>query len=378
MSAVPSSILRKLKEREDVHAYRTLRAPVPGCADFSSNDYLGINHHHLLRASPDLPSGSTGSRLLTGHSRLAEGLEEQIAAFHGNEAALLFNAGYMANLALLSTCPQRNDTVIYDEKCHASIRDGIRLGVAKAHAFRHQDMDHLADRLRKATGQAYVVVESIYSMDGDLAPLKELVSICDSYQACLIVDEAHACGLKGEKGEGRVHAEGLSGQVFAVIYTYGKAFGCSGASIVTSKVVREYLINFARPFIYTTAMPPVNLDLIRQSYDHVAGMRAERSHVEKLSRNLYQALSDLNAGMVLGGEGPLVSLIVEGTSLVRALSSGLMDRQIDARAMMHPTVAKGEERIRFCLHAFNTEEELSELVLAVKSVRESLFSETKA
>jgi len=188
--------------------------------DFCSNDYLGLARSKELadKVLSDLEKeqnagGSTGSRLITGNSSFAEELEAFIAEYHKAEAGLLFNSGYDANLGLLSAVPNRNDTVVHDELVHASIRDGIRLGLTKSYAFRHNDLSHLETQLKRAENSIFVVVESVYSMDGDLAPLKEICFLCKKYAAQLIVDEAHATGVFGKKGEGRVVALNLQSPV---------------------------------------------------------------------------------------------------------------------------------------------------------------------
>jgi 8-amino-7-oxononanoate synthase len=201
---------KKLHERKEQHAFRQLRLP-DGKTDFYSNDYLGIVKNHLL-PPPDagLASGSTGSRLLAGNYLLAEETERELAAFHQAEAALLFNSGYDANSGLLGCIPQRGDTIIYDSLSHASIRDGIRLSFAQSFSFAHNEVDDLKKKLAAAKGgHIFVVTESVFSMDGDEAPLKAMAALCHEYGAGLIVDEAHATGVVGKRGEGLVQQLGL-------------------------------------------------------------------------------------------------------------------------------------------------------------------------
>src|SRR5436190_3874515 len=247
---------KKIDERKEQNSFRQLSLPKGGMIDFCSNDYLGIVKNDLLNRQsrfeqPD-HSGATGSRLLTGNYKLIEETEQFIANFHNAEAGLIFNSGYDANVGLLSSVPQRGDTILYDYLSHASIRDGIRLSFAQSFSFQHNDLNDLEERLKKATGNIFVVTESVFSMDGDLCPLKDLVTLCEKYNANLIIDEAHATGVIGKKGEGFVQTLNLESKVFARIHTFGKAIGVHGAIVLGSTSLRDYLINFARSFLYST------------------------------------------------------------------------------------------------------------------------------
>lgn len=243
--------------------------------DFCSNDYLGFARSEVLRKKiqrmeaeyHDARIGSTGSRLISGNTRFCEELENRIAKFHHADAGLIFNSGYDANIGIFSSTPQRNDTIIYDQLVHASIRDGIRLSYARAFSFNHNDVEDLEKKLKAATGNIFVAVESIYSMDGDCAPLVEMSELCSRHGASLIVDEAHATGVFGKNGEGKVVELGIENKIFTRLHTFGKALGCHGAIVVGSETLRSYLINFARSFIYTTALPFHSLIAISCSYD---------------------------------------------------------------------------------------------------------------
>jgi 8-amino-7-oxononanoate synthase len=231
MNRVEKLLTHKLAERENAGNLRQLtlkRAPV----DFYSNDYLGIaTSGYPAEASGNFPEslmcGSTGSRLLSGNSRRSEELEQTIAVFHRAESALLFNSGYDANTGLIPCITDRHTTILYDELCHASILDGVRLSLSnKRYKFRHNSVEDLAGKLKKFHGcTVVVIVESVYSMDGDTAPLNDFAMLCNEFGAQLIVDEAHATGVFGEKGEGLVCAMGLEDQVFARVHTFGKALG---------------------------------------------------------------------------------------------------------------------------------------------------------
>src|SRR6185312_6797547 len=283
---------RKLKEREEQGALRRLRLPV-GNVDLCSNDYLGVVRYGLLENGildatliADTPDahGSGGSRLLAGNYPLVEETERQIAVFHAAPAALIYNSGYDANLGLLSSVPQRGDVILYDSLSHASIRDGMRLSPAQVYAFAHNDLTELKIRLEKFSkmGNVFVVTESVFSMDGDMAPLVEMADLCRQYDAQLIVDEAHATGVVGPNGEGLVQELGLADECFARVHTFGKAVGCHGAAILGSTLLRDYLINFSRSFIYTTALPPASVRAIARAYALLPRLDEERERLRLL------------------------------------------------------------------------------------------------
>jgi 8-amino-7-oxononanoate synthase len=276
-----SFLTKHLEQRKNQNAIRQLSSET-SLIDFCSNDYLGFARSRTLmekiRTSAAAP-GSTGSRLISGNSMLCEDLERTIAEFHQAPAGLIFNSGFDANLGLLSSVARRGDTILYDELVHASIRDGIRLSFAKSFPFSHNNIAHLEARLRRARGELFVAVESVYSMDGDCAPLPDMANVCDQFGAHLIIDEAHATGVFGPGGRGLVVQEDLAARVFARVHTFGKALGSHGAIVLGSAALRSYLINFARSFIYTTALPPHSLRSIRASYQflHEAPDIIERS-----------------------------------------------------------------------------------------------------
>lgn len=350
---------KKLQERKDNDSFRSLQTNKPPI-DFCSNDYLGIvTSHRLQIADHRLNHGSTGSRLLSGNYPLIEEVEKELAVFHRSEAALLFNSGYDANTGLLSSVPQKGDTVLYDYLCHASIRDGIRLSFANAFSFAHNDLDDLEKKMGHAAGTVFIVTESVFSMDGDLCPLTELVALAQKYKAHLIVDEAHATGVIGEKGEGLVQSLQLQQQVFARVYTFGKACGCHGAVVTGSNALREYLVNFARSFIYTTSLPEQVVAAIRNSYAIFPEMTAERDQLKKL---VEQFQSSATAYQKIISYTPIQGIIVPGNEEVKKLATTLQQNGLDIRPILYPTVPKGKERLRIVLHAFNTHEQLSQLV----------------
>ncbi len=372
MSEIHKRLQQKLEERAAQGNLRVLKTTT-GLIDFCSNDYLGLARSEELRALikkeeekyKALPLGATGSRLLSGNHLLFEELESIIAAYHKGEAALLFNSGYTANVGLLSSLPQRGDTVFYDEASHASMKDGLRLSFAKTYSFRHNSVEDLRHKLKHATGQVYVVVESIYSMDGDKAPLEELAQLCNEHSIALIVDEAHAVGLYGEKGEGLTVALGLQEQVFAQIITYGKAMGCHGAAVVGPKVLRDFLINYSRAFIYTTGLPTHALVSLKCAYTLLPNLTPERERAKKLAHLLYQKLNKLSGIRCTPENSVILSVFLQQPQHLKKLAAALQQDTYDVRPVLSPTVPKGTERLRVIVHAFNTEEEIEGLAQAI-------------
>ncbi len=366
---------KKLEERKNEGALRKLSLRKE-MMDFCSNDYLGlagISRNNGYYQSQQLlleglSHGSTGSRLLSGNSVMAENIESMIASFHDAPAALLFNSGYDANTGLLSVLGKKGDYILYDKLSHASIRDGIRLGYATAWPFEHNSIESLISKLKNARqahlndageGEIFVVTESVFSMDGDIAPLVEMVEVCDRYGAHLVVDEAHALGIIGERGEGCCQSFDVHAKCMARIYTYGKAAGAHGAAIVGSTILKEYLLNFARSFIYTTALPPVSLISIKHAYEQFPEMVKERIHLHKLIgifRDAVLVHEKLDSNTAIQG------VIVPGNDAVRLLAEKIQDAGFDVRPVMYPSVPKGKERLRIVLHAYNTTEELQRLI----------------
>jgi len=353
-------LLTKLKDRIDNNSLRRL-TQLKGLIDFSSNDYLGINTNGLLKDffNGNENHGSGGARTLSGNYALIEETESFIASFHKAEAGLIFNSGYCANVGLMSSVPQRGDTVIYDYLSHASLRDGIRLSHADSFSFLHNDVDDLERRLTKAKGNIFVVTESVFSMDGDIAPMKQIVELCERFGAHLIIDEAHATGIIGEKGEGLVQHLGLEKKIFARIHTFGKAVGTHGAIVLGSNQLKSYLVNFARSFIFTTALPPSSVKAINTSYELFPKMKKEREHLQSLSEVFNNAELPFEK---LTGHTPIKAVIVPGNNAVKSVSQRLQQHGFDAKAVLYPTVPRGRERLRMNMHAFNSHEELIQLL----------------
>ncbi len=354
---------KKIGERRVANAFRSLTM-ANRKTDFCSNDYLGIVKNKLIEKSlPDnLSHGSTGSRLLSGNYELIEETENHIAGFHEAAAGLIFNSGYDANTGLLSCVPQKGDAIIYDQLSHASIRDGIRLSFASSFSFLHNDIADLEKKLAAAIHlhqNIFVVTESVFSMDGDKAPLIEISNLCEKYNAGLIVDEAHATGVIGEKGEGLVQYLGLQKKYFARIHTFGKACGCHGAVVLGSAQLKNYLINFSRQFIYSTSLPPSATAAIAASYKIFPALQNERDHLKNLI-DLFKK-SEMKYH-VPNSDTPIQVVIIPGNEEVKKVAASLQENKLDVRAILYPTVPKGKERLRIVFHAFNTKEETEKLI----------------
>lgn len=362
----PSKLSTLISKREESFLLRKLIDSQPSI-DFSSNDYLGFSSKGLLHEelkSLDISDkiGSTGSRLISGNSKLFNEIELEISNFHHAESALIFNSGYDANLGLLSSVPQKGDLILYDELIHASIIDGIRLSFASHFKFNHNDLNDLKsllERHRDSFNEIYIVVESVYSMDGDSSPLLSILNISKLYNAFLIVDEAHAIGVFGSDGRGLCNELGIENECFARVYTYGKALGCHGASIVGSEVLKTYLINFARSFIYTTAMSEHSLLSIKAAY----ALLQKTDEIKKLHSNISyfnkQLKSEFN---FIESNSAIHCAVKSGNENVQRLENNLMKLNFFVKSIKSPTVKKAKERLRVCLHSFNTEEEIKQLV----------------
>lgn len=355
---------KKLNERVQGNYLRELKT-VQGMVDFCSNDYLGISTRGLLQPffTGQEQHGSRGARTLAGNYALIGETEKKIAAFHQSEAALIFNSGYNANTGLIAAVAQRGDIILYDGLSHASIRDGIRLSFATAYSFAHNNITDLEAKLKLHTkglnGQVFVITESVFSMDGDIAPVSAMVHLCRQYNAHLVIDEAHAIGVLGEKGEGLVQSLELHNDVFARIFTYGKAPGTHGAAVCGSEKLKSFLVNFSRSFIYTTALPESAVRAIHATYDVFPAMLPERKLLEELIACFQSAQLSYQ---MLKSTTPIQGVIVPGNTEVKQLASRLQESGLDIRPILYPSVPKGLERLRISLHAFNTLDQLNLLI----------------
>ncbi len=373
MKRFPVSLTTKLQSRTAVNALRQLPKQKKG-VDFSSNDYLGFAQSEslfqkaaaLLTQQHNSHNGATGSRLLSGNHTLYAETEIKIASFHQSESALIFNSGYDANLGFFSSVPQRNDVVLFDELSHASIRDGIRLSNARSYKFLHNDMEDLERQIKRFQsdqGSVYIVTETVFSMDGDSPDLEQMARISERYGCFFVVDEAHALGVFGEKGEGVIDALGLREAVFARIMTYGKGLGCHGAAVLGDVKLKEYLVNFARSFIYTTGLPPHAIATILAGY---SALETEAAARIRLKENIVHFNREKNLlglkPLFIRSKSAIQSAVIPGNEKVKNIARQLEQSGFDVRPIMAPTVPEGQERLRFCLHSYNTTAEISEVL----------------
>lgn len=360
-----------LEKRQEQNLLRKLSV-VNKRIDFTSNDYLGFAKskelfnmiEHKITAN-EKTIGSGGSRLLSGNSKEAEELESFLAKYYNSEAALLFNSGYDANIGLFSSVAKKGDTILYDDLVHASIHDGIRLSRAESFPFRHNDITHLAERLKQSKGDIFIAVESVYSMDGDIAPLREIADLCKKHNANLMVDEAHATGVFGK---GLVQNFKLENDVFARINTFGKAMGCHGAVALGSETLKKYLVNYARSFIYTTALPLHSLISIECAHHLLEKSIAIQNILFENIAYFRKKIEALNKYQWLNSISAIQSLIIPGNNAVRELCFKIQERDMDARPILSPTIPKGRERIRVCIHSYNTKEEIDLLFDTIAKV----------
>jgi 8-amino-7-oxononanoate synthase len=367
---IDAYLQERLQERKTNNAFRSLPNLSDGI-DFCSNDYLGMARRQFSQPI-SAQYGATGSRLISGNHSAYSELEGFLAYFHRSESALVYNSGYQANLGLISCMATRHDTILYDQLAHASIRDAVRLSEARSLSFRHNDVHHLEEKLERANGRKFVVVESVYSMDGDEAPLPELADCCKAYDAALIVDEAHAVGVLGPQGRGLVVEMGLEDQVWARVVTFGKALGSHGAAILGSELLRDYLINFSRPFIYTTGLPPDTVQRILQAYRYLENSNLPEQILQKTDRFKNGIAGDLRASLI-ASRSAIQSLVVPGNAAVKEAALALQHAGFRILPILSPTVPKGSERLRICLHTFNTEEQIDQLVLQLQKINSALL-----
>lgn len=396
-----------LAARDRKGLLRMLRVPSSHAVDFSSNDYLGIvRRGRLAPAASGAASGATGSRLLSGQSDACERLERRAATFHGAPSALLFNSGYDANVGFFSCVPQAQDFVVYDNLIHASVHDGMRLGRAAGslQPFAHNSVASLRHALSEVVNLAHgrrssdeaavcsvlVAVESVYSMDGDVAPLVDMLDLAEcmstaSVSISLVVDEAHGVGVAGPHGEGVAYAQGVTEhpRLLARIVTFGKAFGAHGAMVLGSETLRSYLINYARPLIYSTVIPPHSVLVLDAAYDYMlTSDAAEARAMLQQRRDGFRRLATerLPRGSLLdaGTDSPIQGVITPGNRECLAVATKLRDAGFDVYPIRTPTVPKGSERIRIIIHAHNTEHEVERLIDALAYALRAVRGEKRA
>ena len=344
------SALLKLKEQDKLRALKTTHSER---IDFTSNDYLGLRTPNHKAISWGQFMGSGGSRLLGGNFPEHEKLEEYAAEWLQAESALLFNSGYEANLGVLSSLPGRDDLILYDARCHTSLKDGIRLSLAKKIPF--NSLEDLKQKLKIPGRNVFIVTEALFSMDGDWCPLREIVSLKAQRENCwIILDESHSTGILGREGVGLACHLGLNAEILIRIHTFGKACGISGAVVLCPKELKEFFINQARTFIYTTAMPPFFAEAILRQLQRTRQAEAERVI---LSENIqfWNLLSGNNFN------SPIIPWIIPDNTACKEVARSLQSKGLETRAILSPSVPLGSERIRIILHVFNSKEDIQSL-----------------
>jgi 8-amino-7-oxononanoate synthase len=369
-------ILAELSEMESRAQLRHLET-VEG-VDFSSNDYLGLAADPRMKQAllEGLASASrlasTGSRLLSGHDEAWTLLEHDFARWVGTEASLYFTSGYAANIGLLTALLRPEDVVFSDSANHASLIDGMRLAKCRRVIFPHLDLNFLEEQLRRSasvSGARVIVVESIFSMEGDAAPLMDLAALAKHYAAELIVDEAHAIGVRGPRGSGCVAEAGLSTRVLATVHTCGKALAAAGAFVCGSENLRRFLINRARTFIFNTALPPYFTSQIAAGMSLAAEADGERARLKQLGAFLRNELRT-NGFDAVGGDSQIVPVLLGSNEAAVHFAECLRTQGFGIRAIRPPTVPEGTARIRLSLTAKLSEETLTALVTAMAQARD--------
>tara|TARA_R100001369_G_scaffold29172_4_gene52653 strand:+ start:142411 stop:143571 length:1161 start_codon:yes stop_codon:yes gene_type:complete len=379
MHKFPLKLEKSLQNRKDQNAFRTLGTINSGI-DFSTNDYLGFaknptiykNTQSLLDSEDMILNGATGSRLLSGNHKLYPLAEKLISNFHASEAALIFNSGYDANIGFFSAVPQRGDVIFYDELVHASIRDGITMSHARSFKFKHNDLGDLKKKMVNCTSEKdseiYLVTESVFSMDGDSPDIKEFVAFTQEHKYRLVIDEAHALGVFGENGIGLVQQFGIEKEVFARIITFGKALGCHGAVILGSELLKHYLVNFCRSFIYTTALPPHSVANIISAYQALLNLESQQnsSEIQKLQENIRffnaQLKENLLQDKFIYSNSAIHCCIISGNNKVKEVALHIQNKGFYVKPILSPTVISGSERLRICLHSYNNIDQIKELI----------------
>src|SRR4030067_1705019 len=331
--------------------------------NFSSNDYLGLSKdRRIIKAAAaalrKYGFGSGASRLLSGSYIPHKKLEEKIARFKGTEAALIFNTGYSANTGIIPALVGVQDTIFSDEFNHASIIDGARLSKAEIKIYRHRNMNHLEGLLKKSSKRKLIVTDTIFSMDGDIAPLKDIVFLSKKYGAMLMIDDAHGTGVLGKTGRGGLEHFGIRGDGIIQVGTLSKAFGCFGGFAAGSKDLIDFLINMARSFIYSTSLPPAIAEACIKAIDIVnSGSDSLRKKLWDNREKLYQGLKNLGYD-TLNSETPIIPILAGAVKSALKMGDYLYKNKIFAPAIRPPTVPEGRCRIRFSVTAAHTEEDI--------------------
>ena len=362
-------VRRNLTELADTGMKRYLQTPRG--VSLSSNDYLGLaTHPHVQRRMAEAilryGAGSSGSRLLSGNHESFTRVERRFARWKGSESALFFGSGYLANLGVLSTIAGEDDIVFSDELNHASLIDGLRLSKARKVVFRHRDVYELSRLIERTntSGQKFLVTESVFSMDGDEAPLIEYASLCRATNTALIVDEAHAVGIMGAKGSGLIEETGIGADVFLSVNPAGKALGVGGAFVAGPAWVIDYLIQHARSFIFSTAPPPSMAEALDEALDVIRDESELRTRLLELSLKFREAL--IAEGLRLTpGASPIIPVIIGDSGQAVNVAEILQVQGYDVRAIRPPSVAPGTSRLRISVNVNLDESTIADFSVAL-------------
>lgn len=374
---LPKNLLQALEQRKIKGNFRELQQH-NFKVDFFSNDYLGYAQNQdiykqylsFVKTQKIDKIGSTGSRLLSGNHKVFHKVEDKAKAIFKADAALFFNSGYHANTGLLSAVLKPKDVVFYDELCHASIREGLQMVKAKTYKFKHGDYAHLEHKIKTQSKRLnpqniFIVTESVFSMDGDTSDMSSLVEISEKYNAHLIIDEAHAVGVCGDDFKGLT--VNYSNKLFARILTCGKALGTHGAFVLGSKDLKSYLVNFCKPFIYTTAAAPHQLAAVWASLNYFETEHAEKTKLQTVISYFNEELKKQNlTSHCIPSQTAIQSVLVSGNAKAKRLADNLQQQGFGIKAILSPTVPKGKERLRICLHSYNTKAEIINVIQSLK------------
>jgi 8-amino-7-oxononanoate synthase len=361
-----------LRSRRTLESPQSSRIIVNGKSylAFCSNDYLGLAEHPRLIAALGQGAqqwgvGAGAAHLVSGHFAPHHQLEVQLAEFVGKPAALLFSTGYMANLGVVQALVGKGDTVFADKLNHASLNDAMLLSRAQVKRYRHGDVAQLAQQLEQTkSGRKLIITDAVFSMDGDLAPLPELLALCEQHDAWLLVDDAHGFGVLGEQGRGSIAQFALDSPRIIYMATLGKAAGVSGAFVAAEQVVIDTLVNHARSYVYTTASPPALSVALLESLELIEQGDDRRAHLQRLIVQLRKGLSDLPWSL-MSSETAIQPLLIGENQAALNLSEGLRERGIWVAAIRPPTVPQGTARLRIALSAAHTEADVQRLVEAL-------------
>ncbi len=342
---IPYHIQKDLDYLRSIHQFRELKTYSQGI-DFFSNDYLGLAQNLFKESHEILKYGASGSRLISGNHTLYTTLETYLETWFQN-SALLYGSGYMANTGVLSCIPSRHDTILYDALCHSSLKDGIRLSLAQKYPFPHNDYDKLENLIKKSKGDVFVIIESVYSMDGDSPDPNVLKELVKKYGIYLIIDEAHSFGICSKEGKGWIAQNHLESYTFLSIFPLGKAAGVYGAFVISHKPVIQYLINHSRTLIYSTALPPLLVYSILDNLDKLRKAEQQRNYLLNLIKYFNNQW--------------IYPVIIPGNDSCIHFAQTLQSEGFLVKPILSPTVPKGKERIRIVLHSFNTEEQVLKL-----------------